>query len=88
MKHKYLNTKRGPNYTLGDQTAGDPHKALTKKPVWFLVGNGGMDYGNYYWGVYRDYYRDPAAHSLLRTRQKTRYSLSTRILLITSPTKP
>ena len=37
--------------------------------VWFLVGNGGMDYGDYYWGFYRDYYRDPFPHSLLRTRQ-------------------
>ena len=27
--------------------------------VWFLVGNGGMDYGDYYGGLYRDYYRDP-----------------------------
>ena len=28
--------------------------------VWFLVGNGGMDYGDYCWGLYRDYYyRDP-----------------------------
>ena len=36
------------------------------KTVWFLVGNGGMDYGDYYWGLYRDYYR----HSLLSTRQK------------------
>ena len=37
-------------------------------PVWFLVGNGGMDYGDY-WGIYRDYHRDPFPHSLLRTRQ-------------------
>ena len=28
-------------------------------PVWCLVGNGGMDYGDYYWGLYRGYYRDP-----------------------------
>ena len=48
---------------------------LTGKPpahhglsVWFLVGNGGMDYGDYYWGEYRDYYRDPFPHSLLSTR--------------------
>ena len=27
--------------------------------VWFLAGNGGIDYGDYYWGLYRDYYRDP-----------------------------
>ena len=29
--------------------------------VWFLVGNGGMDIGDYYWGVYRDYYRETFA---------------------------
>ena len=29
----------------------------------------GMDYGDYYWGLYRDYYRDPFPHSLLSTRQ-------------------
>ena len=37
--------------------------------VWCLVGNGGMDYGDYYWGLYRDYHRDPFPHSLLSTRQ-------------------
>ena len=37
--------------------------------VWFLVGNGGMGYGDYYWGLYRDYYRDQFPHSLLSTRQ-------------------
>ena len=37
--------------------------------VWFLVGNGGMDYGDYYWGLYRGYYRDPFPHSLLSTRE-------------------
>ena len=31
-------------------------------PVWFLVGNGGMDSGDYCWGFYRDYYRDPFPH--------------------------
>ena len=25
---------------------------------WFLVGNGGMDYGDYYWELYRDYLQD------------------------------
>ena len=35
--------------------------------VWFLVGNGGMHHGDYYWGLYRDYYRDPFPHSLLIT---------------------
>ena len=28
-----------------------------------------MDYGDFYWRLYRDYYRDPFPHSLLRTRQ-------------------
>ena len=28
-----------------------------------------MDYGDNYWGLYRDYYRDPFPHSLLSTRQ-------------------
>ena len=28
-----------------------------------------MDYGNYCWGLYRDYYRDPFPHSLLSTRE-------------------
>ena len=37
--------------------------------VWFFVGNGGMDYGDHYCGLYRDYYTDPFPHSLLRTRQ-------------------
>ena len=39
--------------------------------VWFLVGNGGMDYGDYSWGLYRDWYRDPFPHSLLSTRQQS-----------------
>ena len=37
--------------------------------VWFLVGNGGMGYGDSYWGLSKNYYRDPFPHSLLRTRQ-------------------
>ena len=37
--------------------------------VWLLAGNGGMGYGDYCRGLYRDYYRDPFPHSLLRTRQ-------------------
>ena len=28
-----------------------------------------MDYGDCYWGLYRDYNRDPFPHSLLSTRQ-------------------
>ena len=28
-----------------------------------------MDYGDYYWGFCRDYYRDPFPHSLLSSRQ-------------------
>ena len=38
----------------------------TRKTDWFLVGNGGMGY----WDYYRDYHRDPFPHSLLRTREK------------------
>ena len=40
------------------------------KTPWCLVGNGGMDIGDYYWGLYRDYYRDSFPHSLLSTRPK------------------
>ena len=51
--------------------------------VWFLVGNGGMCYGDYYWGTYRDYYRDPSPPSLLSTREASelggRCSCSTHI---------
>ena len=28
-----------------------------------------MGYGDYYWGLYRDYYRDPFPHSLLSARE-------------------
>ena len=28
-----------------------------------------MDYGDYYWGLYRDYYRDPCPHSRRSTRE-------------------
>ena len=28
-----------------------------------------MDYGDYYGGLYRDYYRDPLPHSLLSTKE-------------------
>ena len=35
--------------------------------VWFLVGNGGLDYGDYYWGPYTDYY----PHSPLSTRESS-----------------
>ena len=28
-----------------------------------------MDYGDYYWGLYRDYYRDPFPLSLRSARQ-------------------
>ena len=37
--------------------------------VWCLVGNGGIEYGDYHWGLYRDYCRDPFPHSLLSTRE-------------------
>ena len=42
---------------------------IVSSPVWFLAGNGGMGYEDYYWGLYRDDYRDPFLHSLLRTTQ-------------------
>ena len=29
-----------------------------------------MDYGDYYWGLYRDYYKDLFPHSRLSTRQE------------------
>ena len=31
-----------------------PKEVSRKKSYWFLVGNEGMDYGDYYWGLYRD----------------------------------
>ena len=30
-----------------------------------------MGYGDNYWGLYGDYYRDPFPHSLLSAREKT-----------------
>ena len=35
-----------------------------------------MDYGDSYWGLYRDYYRDPFSHSVLSTgeRKESKYS--------------
>ena len=36
-----------------------------------LLGNGGMDYGDYWWGLYRGYNGNPFPHSLLSTRQTT-----------------
>ena len=48
-----------------------PNYDTSKTPFtsWFLVGNGGRGYGDDYWGLYRDYYRDPFLHSLLRTKE-------------------
>ena len=37
-----------------------------RQTPWCLAGNGGIGYGDYYWGLYRDYYRVPFPHSLLR----------------------
>ena len=34
--------------------------------AWFVVGNEEMGYGDYCWGLYRDYYRDPFPPSLLK----------------------
>ena len=59
--------------TLEVRLTGQPRipesREVERSSVWFLVGNGGMDYGDYYWGFYRDYYRDPFSHSLLSARQ-------------------
>ena len=30
-----------------------------RNTVWFLVGNGELDFGDHYWGLNRDYHRDP-----------------------------
>ena len=43
--------------------------ARVQTSVWFLVGNGGMGYWDYYRGLYMDYHKDPFRHSLLSTRQ-------------------
>ena len=64
---KHVNLPRGKEDTYRDFRL----RMLQRlKTVWFLVGNEGMEYGAYYWGVYRDYYRDPFPHSLLSTRRK------------------
>ena len=36
---------------------------------WGLYRGYYRDIGDYYWGLCRGYYRDPFPHSLLRTRQ-------------------
>ena len=36
--------------------------------TWCFGGNWGMDYKDYYWGLYRDYCGEPFLHSLLSTR--------------------
>ena len=42
----------------------------------FLVGNGGVDYGDYYWGLCRDYYnRDP--FPAFPTKRRVRASATT-----------
>ena len=48
----------------GLSTKLDTYVPLSPKPdfprsptPWYLTGIGGMDYGGYQWGVYRDYYR-------------------------------
>ena len=61
---KYPSTcKMLPNYDKGRHAdpAGPPvSQTATAQAhidaVWFLVGNGGMGYGDYYWGLFRDYY--------------------------------
>ena len=42
----------------------DPH--IT---VWFLLGNGGMGCGDYYWGLCRDYYNGSIPPFPLSTRE-------------------
>ena len=37
-------------------------------------------YGDYYWGLYRDYHRDHFPHSLLSTRQISKTTLGRQIL--------
>ena len=58
--------------TINPTPAQIPKPCKAYKPhqtLWFLAGNGGMGYWDNYCGLYRDYYRDPFPHSLLRTRQ-------------------
>ena len=38
-----------------------------------------MDHGDYYWGLYRAYYKDPFPHSLLSTRQMACVTVGFRI---------
>ena len=66
-EHEILHALREQELDLVMRTLNRSSPALMT--VWFLVGSGGMDYGYYYWGLYRDYYRDPFPHSLLSTRQ-------------------
>ena len=41
-----------------------------KTTPWCLGGKGGMDYRDYFGGLYRDYYGDPFPHSRRSTREK------------------
>ena len=65
---------------IGQATyGGDPSLSETLVQAVCLVlsrewGNG---YGDYYWGLYKYYFRDPFPHSLLRTRQQCQVSVST-----------
>ena len=34
---------------------GQSGKQHSVQAVWLLVGNGGLDYGDYYWGLHNDY---------------------------------
>ena len=47
-----------------------------------------MDIGHYYWGLYRDYYRDPFPHSLPSTRQTKELRVSSNRGLATKPLLP
>ena len=47
-----------------------------------------MDYGDDYWGLYRDHYQDPFPHSLRRTRQTSvilMQTLNSRIVTLRTP---
>ena len=42
----------GPGFLNQAPTLADSEKLLPRSAVWFVVGNGGMGYGDYYWGLY------------------------------------
>ena len=40
-----------------------------------------MGHGDYHWGLYRDYYRDPFPHSIPSTREQSLNGADSRLLL-------